>query len=141
MTWVPNRSSQRARLSAKRRSSKSVPGMRDALAREDRARGEGKDPGVEDETPVVDVPNVEGQSLVPVHGVPAVDDRPPRHPRQDVVPPALLLRVSLQILRQEWSGPNQAHVAPNDVQELRQFVDARRAKELGETGQSLPVRE
>ena len=57
------------------------------------------------------------------------------------MPPALLLRVSLQILRQEWSGPNQTHVAPNDVQELRQFVDARRAKELAETGQSLLVGE
>src|SRR5262249_4337240 len=38
-------------------------------------------------------------------------------------------------------GTDQAKVTPNDVQELRQFVDARRAKELAETGQSLLVGE
>ena len=113
--------------------------LRAACAREDSARGKGKDLYVEEETPVVDIPNVEGQSLVPVHDVPAVDDCPPRHSRKDLVPPALLLRVSLQILRQEWPGPHQAQVAPNDVQELRQFVDARRAKEPAERRQSLLV--
>ena len=90
---------------------------------------------------MVDVPNVEGQSLIPAHGVPAVDDRPPCHSRQNVVPPALLLSVSLQIHRQEGAGSDQAQLASNDVQELRQFVDARRAKELAETGQSLLVGE
>ena len=118
-----------------------VPRLRDALTREDDARGEDKDLGVKQQTPMVDVPNVEGQSLIPPYGVPAVDDRPPCHPWQNVVPPALLLSVSLQIHRQEGAGSDQAQLASNDVQELRQFVDARRAKELAETGQSLLVGE
>jgi len=80
---------------------------------------------VERKTPVFDVPDVEGELLVPRDGIPAVDLRPAGQPRHHVMPARLLERVALEVLHEERARAYQAELTSSDVQELRKLIEAR----------------
>src|SRR5690625_551067 len=93
-----------------------------ALTREHLDQGAGKDLEVEPERAVLHVPEVEGELLLPFQRIAAVDLRPAGDPRPHVMAAPLALTVEWQVLHQQWARPHEAHVAAQDVPELRQLV-------------------
>src|SRR4029079_18012546 len=79
---------------------------------------------VEAERPVVDVPDVLLDPLGPADRLAAVYLRPARDPRLDSESTAVVLGVVLRLLDEVRPRPDQAHLAAEDVPELRQLVEA-----------------
>src|SRR5215210_4548136 len=82
------------------------------------------DPEVEPERPVVDIPDVEDEAVVPAYEVPALHLGEPSDAGLHVVPSCLLRRIARQVLEQEWPWSHDAHLALDDVPQLRQLVEA-----------------
>jgi hypothetical protein len=78
---------------------------------------------------VLDVPDVELDSLVPGQLRPAVNLRPARDPGPDFETPALTRRVALDLVCKRGAGADEAHVAAHDVPQLRQLVDRQPAQQ------------
>ncbi len=74
---------------------------------------------------VLDVPDVELDALGPGQLRAAVHLRPPGEPGPDVEPVALVLVVLLDLVAQRRPRADDAHVAAQDVPELRELVDRR----------------
>ena len=68
---------------------------------------------------VLDVPHVELDPVGPRQRRPPVDLRPARDPRPHLQTPALALRIALDLVGQCGPRPDQAHLAADDVPELR----------------------
>ncbi|HWQ52174.1 MAG TPA: hypothetical protein VN442_00725 [Bryobacteraceae bacterium] len=83
---------------------------------------------------MIDVPNVQRQPFRGWHFVPAMDLRPPRNPWANIVAPMLLSSVKRQVLFEQRAGADQAHLAKQDVPQLREFVQACPPKECTEGG-------
>src|SRR5665647_1546139 len=113
---------------------------RDTLARHDRRDGPEHDACVQRERAVVDVPDVHLEALVPRDGVTPVDLRPSGDAGPDLVPSRLLPIVAVEVLRQEGARTDDAHVALEHVDELREFVERGRAQQLAEARETLGVR-
>src|SRR5215207_2424668 len=101
------------------------PAARLALVRaaEERQRRSQEDLQVEERAPVLHVPDVQLDSLLPGKRGPAVDLRPAGDARLHVEAAPLAIRVLLDLVAQGWARPDQAHVAADDVPELRQLVE------------------
>ena len=67
--------------------------------------------------------------------------RPAGKAGADIVAVVLLLTVKGQVLHQQRSRTYDAHLAPEDIPQLRQLVDAQRTQLLSEARQALPVRQ
>ena len=89
---------------------------------------------------MVDVPDVELQAFAPVHRIAPVDLSPAGDAGPDLVATGLTGIVPLEVLHEQRPRPDQAHIPPEDIQELRQLVDARRAEKAPQGGQALLVR-
>src|SRR5262245_34088740 len=89
----------------------------------------GEDLEVDHRRAVVDVPDVELDPVLPRHGRPAVDLRPARDPRLDLQAATLPRRVPLDLVRARRPRADHAHVAADDVPELRQLVDRQAAED------------
>ena len=96
---------------------------------------------VERQSDVVDIPDVEGELLLPGEGVSAVDLAPAGDARGDLVTPRLLWRVPVEIADEERSRPDEAHVAAEHVPELGQFIEAEAADDLADAGEAVLVGE
>ena len=79
---------------------------------------------------MVDVPDVEFDALGPRQAGPAVDLRPAGDAGRDVETPRLMGRVLVDLIAQRRPGADEAHLADEDVPELRQLVDRRLAQQL-----------
>ena len=88
---------------------------------------------------MVDVPDVEIEAIAPAHTVAALHLSEPRDAGCGFEAPALVGRVALEVLHRQWSGPDETHVAAQDPPQLRQLVEARRAEEPSESGETLTV--
>ncbi len=116
-----------------------VSGGRDAFSAKDRRDRHDEDAQVEQERPVVHVPDVHLEALVPRDGVSAVDLRPSGDSRADLVPASLLGIVARQVLHEQRPRPHDAHLAEKDVDELGQLVERGRAQDAAEAGEALGV--
>ncbi len=88
---------------------------------------------------MIDVPNVESELLLPGEGVTSVDLGPAGDAGLDVVTPRLLRRVTVEVLHEEGSRADEAHVSLENVEERGQLVDAGGAKEATDRRQALGV--
>ena len=98
----------------------------DAAAPGQRHHGAGHDPQVEPQGPVLDVPDVEGEALLPADVVASVHLGPAGQPRPHGVAAVLGRGVAADVRHRQGPGPDEAHVAPQDVPELGQLVEAQR---------------
>src|SRR5450759_511201 len=112
---------------------------RDTLARHDRRDGPEHDACVQRDRAVVDVPDVHLQALVPRDGVTPVDLRPSGDAWPDLVPSRLLPIVAVEVLGEEGARTDDAQVALEHVDELREFVERGRAQEPAERGEAFSV--
>src|SRR5687767_14526124 len=95
----------------------------DPLTGDDDSYRTQEDPEVEPPRPVLDVPEVELDPLVPAQLRAAVDLRPARQPRADREPAALALGVLRDLDLDRRAGADDRHVAAQHVDEVRQLVD------------------
>ena len=102
--------------------------------------GAREDPEVEPQAPLIDIPDVEPEPLAEYDRVPPVDLRPASDAGQHLMPPVLLRRVVRQVFHEQRTRSHQRHVAPHDVPQLRQFIEARLPKEPAHRSQALAVR-
>ena len=72
---------------------------------------------------MVNVPHIEFEFLLPGNGVAAMALRPARDSGTYFVATRLLLAVQREILHEQRTWADEAHVAAEDVPKLRQFVD------------------
>src|ERR687886_482476 len=112
------------------RSSRRLPAARRALVRagEEGERRPQQDLHVDPRRSVLDVPEVELDSLVPRQLRAAVHLRPAGEAGLDVEAAALARRVLLHLVAERGPRADQAHVAADDVPELRQLVQREAAK-------------
>src|SRR5215510_15560093 len=82
-----------------------VPGRGHTLAAHDHLHGARQDRGVEAERPMVDVPDVVFELLLPRERVAPVHLRPPGDAGPHVVTTRLLGCVERQVLDEEWTRP------------------------------------
>src|SRR5947208_479948 len=104
-----------------------VTGGADAAPADDRDQGPPEDVQVETEARVVNVPDVEGELLLPGDRVPAAHLREAGDSRGHVVTPRLLGRVAREVFHEQGTRPDERHVAPQHGPELRELVERRRA--------------
>src|SRR5688572_13051076 len=79
---------------------------------------------VQDERQTVDVLQITPNSLVPGNRVPAVDLSPTRQPGPNRQPAPLLGCVLFGLILESGTRADQTHLAGEDVEKLRQLVDA-----------------
>src|SRR4051812_40461711 len=101
----------------------------DASARGDLDDCLGEDAKVQRQTAAVDVRDIESKLVFPRESVAAVDLCQPGDSRQHVVASRLFGCVTLEVLHEQRPWPDQSHLTRQDVQQLRQFVDAGAAEE------------
>ncbi len=77
---------------------------------------------------MIDIPDVETETLLPGKRIAPVNLSPPGNARPDVVTTSLLRRIQRQVLHQQRAGSHQAHVALEHVDQLRQFIQTGGAK-------------
>jgi hypothetical protein len=118
-----------------------IAGLADPFTPEDLPDGIKEDAYIEHEGPVIDIPDIQPEFIVPTQGVPPIHLRPAGHPWQHMVPSSLFGSVAIQVLHQEWTGTNQAHLSFQHIEELREFIEARGAQEPPQSGDALSVRE
>src|SRR4051812_34067014 len=97
-------------------------------APEQRERGQREDLQVEPRGAVLDVPEVELDALLPREGGTAVHLRPAGQARLHVEAVALALVVAVDLVAERRSRADEAHLAAEDVPELRQLVDREAAE-------------
>src|SRR4029077_20712814 len=102
-----------------------LPAARLALVRaaEEGARSPGENPQVETRRAMLHVPDVQLDPVGPRQRRAAVDLRPAGDSGLDVEPVTLALVVLLDLVAQRRPWADDAHLAPDDVPELRQFVE------------------
>src|SRR5215211_3758108 len=94
-----------------------------ALGREDGRRSADENSQVKTETPVFAIPEIELDPLVPVDRVSAVHLCPSGKPWLYLQATPLALCISLNLVGQGGTGPDEAHLPAQDVDELRQLVE------------------
>ena len=99
------------------------------------------DPGIEEEGEMLDVPDVEGQAIGPVEIVAAIDLGPAGEAGADAMAKLFALGVIRQIANEQGARSHEAHVAAEDVDQLRQLVQAGGAEEGAESGGALGIGE
>lgn len=87
--------------------------------------GHGQDPEIECQAPVIDIPRVELEPRGKTERMAASHDGPTRDARSYVVAPRLIRRVLVEILHEQRTRPNEAHLAADDIPELRKLIEAR----------------
>src|SRR5919199_711547 len=103
-------------------------------AGEERERRPREDLQVEPRRAALDVPDVELDPLVPRQPRAPVDLRPAREPGLDLEPAPLPRRVAVDLVPQRRARPDQAHIAADDVPELRELVERQPAQQHSNTG-------
>src|SRR5262245_29626724 len=111
----------------------------DAFCAQYAQQRERDDPEVQPERAVVDVPDVEPESVLPGLVVAPVDLCPAGDPGANLVAARLLGRVQGQILDEQRPRADDAHVPAHDVPQLRQLVEAGASQKPAEPRQPLGI--
>jgi len=85
------------------------------------------------------VPNVVFKLLLPAQGIATLDLDQPGQSRADVVPPSLTRTIAGQILHQQRTRPHEAHIPPQHVEQLREFIQRSRAQPAAERRQPFRI--
>src|SRR3954469_24091483 len=93
-----------------------------------------KDAKVEARRPVIDVPDVELDPLLPRYARPPVHLCPSREPRLDLEAPALARRVEVDLRLERRARTDDCHVAPQDVDEVRDLIQREPAQHTARRG-------
>ncbi len=88
---------------------------------------------------MVDVPQVQLETLGPRRGVAAVDLGPTGDAGHDLVAPGLSWGIPGHVLHQQRSRADETHLALHDVQQLRQLVKTPASQRGTEPREALPV--
>ena len=118
-----------------------LPWLTDAFAFDHFPESHKHDLDVQPERPVVHVPDVIAEFVLPGDGVASVDLRPTRQAGISIVAAHLFGRISFKVFHQQRARTNQAHLTAQDVEEFGQLVQAEGAQETPEAGQTLGVGE
>lgn len=110
-----------------------------SVAAKDAEDGECEDFEVEREAAMVDVPDVEFEFLFPGECVASVDLGPAGESWFHFVAAHLLLGIAREVFGKERARSDDAHVAFEDVPELREFVEAGGAEETAKFGEALVI--
>ena len=101
--------------------------MLDSGAFEDDGEGFEEDFEVEPQGCVFDVPRIEFEFFVPGEAVSAVDLRPSGDAGHDPLAAFLIVIIAIEVLHEEGAGADEAHVAFENVEERREFVEGESA--------------
>src|SRR5690606_10394407 len=88
---------------------------------------------------MVHIPDIVAELVLPRQGIAAVNLSPAGKARPHLVAAGLLGVVERQILHQQRARADQAHVALEDVPELRQLVEAGRTQKAAERRKALGI--
>ncbi len=88
---------------------------------------------------MVDVPDVEGEALLPADLVAPVHLGPAGEAGPDGVAAVLGGRVAADVRHRQGPGPDEAHLASEHVPQLGQLVEAERPEEPAQSGEALLV--
>ena len=113
----------------------------DAFPFEDLYQRHEEDFDIEPQGPIVNIPHIQGEFLLPGDGVAAVYLRPAGDPWFRVVSPHLFRGVSADVLHQKGPGPHKAEVAFEHVPELGELVDAGAPQKPAESRETALVRQ
>ena len=94
---------------------------------------------IQPERPMVDIPNVVVKLLFPGEGIATVDLSPSSDAGKYFVAASLLGGISLQVLGEQWSRTDYAHLTTEDIEELGELVQASGAKEAPQGGDTLAI--
>ena len=95
---------------------------------------------IEPEALMIDVPQVQCKASVPRGGVAAVYLRPSRNAGKNFMSPPLFWSVAIQILHQQRTRTNEAHLSTKNIPQLRKLVQARPSQEVAEWCDALSIR-
>lgn len=119
--------------------------MRDTLPLEDLPRRHQNNFTIQPERAMIDIPQIEEKSLLPIRGISSIHLRPPGQAGRYQMPTVLLRTIVWEVVHAERSRAYEAHLAFQDVEESRKFIQAGAAHPLAEScesilvGQELPV--
>ena len=89
------------------------------LAINDLFEGQEQDFYIEPKTLILDVPHVQAEFFLPTDRASAIDLSPAGDAWPDVVPAGLLTVIQGKIFHQQWTWPDQAHFASQNIEEAR----------------------
>src|SRR5215472_5614855 len=90
----------------------------DAAAAQNRSDGAGDNSSIQPQAPMVHVPNIEPELLLPRERVSAAHLRPSGNARKHLVPSRLLWGVTLQVFHEQWTRSHHAELSSQDVPQL-----------------------
>ena len=90
---------------------------------------------------MVDIPHVEHESVLPRLPIAPVHLREPSQTGLHVMPTRLLFGEESHILHQKGPGSNKAHVAPQNIPQFRQLIQAESSQRCAERGQPVVIRQ
>src|ERR1041384_8368825 len=95
---------------------------------------------------MINIVKIQLELCFPTNGVAPVDLRPPRNAGPHCVPAPLFDRIQWKVLEEQRPRSDQAHIAFDDVEQLRQFIERKPAQKGSDTrdaqvvGQQFPSR-
>ena len=119
--------------------------MHDTLPLEDFPRRHQNNFAIQPERAMIDIPQIEEKSLLPVGVIPSVHLSPSGQAGRNEMPTVLLRAILCEVVHAERSRAHEAHLAFQDVEESRKFIQAAAAHQLAKScesirvGQELPV--
>jgi hypothetical protein len=88
---------------------------------------------------MIDIPQIEKKSLLPVGGIPSVHLGPTCQAGRNEMATMLLRAVMRQVFHEEWPRTDEAHISLENVQEFREFIQASAAHQLAESRESICI--
>ena len=116
-----------------------MPLLADSLAANHFAQSHPQNSDIQPQAPVIHVPHVQLELLLPSEVIAAIHLRPTRDARRDFMPAELARAVSREILRKQRPWTHQRHLATEYIPQLRQFVQAGGPEGLTHAAQTFRV--
>src|SRR6266850_1219049 len=113
--------------------------LADAFAEKNLLDGACQNAEIQKERPVVDVPHVQLEAVLPRQSVAPADLSEPCKARTNLVTARLPARIPIEVLRQKRARADEAHVAPEHVEQFGNFIDARLAEPATDAREPLRV--
>ena len=113
--------------------------MHDTFPLENFPRRHQYDFTIQPERVMIDIPQIEKKSLLPVGIIPSVHLRPPCQAGRNEVASLLRRAVMCQVFHEERPRAHEAHFAFQHVEESRKFIQAGAAHQLPESRESIRV--
>ena len=91
-------------------------GLADSFSAKHLKQRKAEDLEVKEDTPVIDIPDVEIKLLLPRNRVSAVDLCPSGDARHDLMAPSLFRRIARQLVHEKRTRPNEAQLATKHIE-------------------------